>query len=63
MLKEYRKKNTSFTQVEMAKLLKISRRTYQKIEKENDCNLSQAKSISEIFGDSIENIFFKKYEK
>lgn len=63
MLKDYRKKYTKFTQVDMAMFLNISPKTYYTIEKDNDCDLSQAKSISEIFGDSIENIFFKKIEE
>lgn len=59
MLKDYRKRYTNFTQIEMAELLNICRKTYQTIEKENDCSLKQAKSIAEIFGDTIENIFYK----
>lgn len=60
MLRDYRKNKTDFTQDDMGKFLNITTRTYQRIEKENDCKLSQAKSISEIFGDTIDNIFYKE---
>lgn len=59
MLKNYRKEKTKYTQDDMSDYLNITTRTYQKIEKENDCKLSQANLISELFKDSIENIFFK----
>lgn len=59
MLKTYREKQGKFTQEEMAHLLNISLSTYRRIEKKNDCKLYQAKSISELFGDTIENIFYK----
>ena len=60
MLKEYRIKKTQFTQEKMAQLLEISLSTYARIERTNNCQLKVAKSISVLFGDTIENIFFKK---
>lgn len=62
MLKEYRTEKTPFTQEKMAQLLEISLSTYTRIERTNNCQLKIARSISVIFGDSIENIFFKKNE-
>lgn len=59
MLKNYRIENTNITQEKMAQYLNISLRTYQRIEKENNCKLSIAKEISTIFNNSIEKIFFE----
>lgn len=59
MLKDYRMECTDFTQEKMAYYLNMSLSTYRRIEKKNDCDLSIAKSISTLFGDTIENIFFK----
>lgn len=58
MLKEYRKLYTNLTQEDMAELLNISRRTYQTIEKKNDCQLKTAIEISKIFNNNIYKIFF-----
>lgn len=58
-LKEYRKK-VGLTQEEVARTTGILLRTYQNIEKKNDCKLSTARAISTILNDSIENIFYEK---
>lgn len=57
-LKKVREK-TGMTQDEIAKLIEIPVRTYQRIEKENTCRLETAYSISQVLGKSIEEIFFK----
>lgn len=59
MLKKYRMEKTEMTQEKMAQKLDISLSTYARIERTNNCQLKIAKEISEIFGDNIENIFFK----
>lgn len=56
--KERLKRN--FTQEEMARLLGITLRTYQNIEKRNDTTVKIAKNIAVIFGCSIEEIFNEK---
>lgn len=53
--KERLKRN--LTQEEMARLLGITLRTYQNIEKKNDTTVKIAKSIAAIFNSSIEEIF------
>lgn len=58
-LKEYRKK-VGLTQEEVARATGILLRTYQNIEKNNDCKLSTAKCISMVLNDTIENIFYEK---
>ena len=59
MLKEYRMNKTKMTQEKMAQVLDISLSTYRRIENKNNCTLDIARLISELFNDSIENIFFK----
>ena len=59
MLKNYRINKSKLTQEEIAKKLNICRKTYQNIERTNDCKLKIAKKIAEILNDTIENIFFK----
>lgn len=58
-LKEYRIK-VGLTQEEVARATGILLRTYQNIERNNDCKLSTARAIATILNDSIENIFFEK---
>lgn len=55
-LKTHRNK-IGLTQEEMARLLNISLRTYQNIEKRNDTTVKIAKSIAAILGGTIEEIF------
>ncbi len=49
----------NMTQEEVARKSDISLRTYQNIERRNDTTLRNAKKISEVLEESIENIFFK----
>lgn len=46
-----------YTQEQMARWLEISLRTYQNIEKRNDCTVKIAKEISKILKKPIEEIF------
>lgn len=55
-LKDYRLKN-NLTQEEFARILGITLRTYQNIEKRNDTTVRLAKNIAIILGASIEEIF------
>ena len=61
-LKEYRIK-MGMTQEQLARILDISLRTYQNIEKKNDTTVKLAKNISVILGASIEEIFSDEKEK
>lgn len=58
-LKDNRIKN-GFTQEEMARMLGITLRTYQNIEKRNDTTVKLAKNIAIIFDTPIEEIFFEE---
>lgn len=60
-LKNYRI-NKKITQEEVARATNINLRTYQNIERTNDCKLKLAKQISNFFNDNIDNIFYKKNE-
>lgn len=55
-LKDYRIKS-NLTQEELARILGITLRTYQNIEKRNDTTVRLAKNIAVILGASIEEIF------
>lgn len=55
-LKSNRIKN-NFTQEEMARMLGVTLRTYQNIEKRNDTTVKIAKNIAIIFDTPIEEIF------
>lgn len=57
-LKEKRIKN-NITQEELARKAEVSVSTITKAERKNTCSLDTAKKISEILGESIEDIFFK----
>lgn len=48
-----------YTQEQMARWIEISLRTYQNIEKRNDCTVKIAKELSKIFEKTIEEIFTK----
>lgn len=48
-----------FTQEQMARWMEVSLRTYQNIEKRNDCTVKLAKELSKIFEKPIEEIFEK----
>lgn len=58
MLKDIRKER-GITQEELSKGTGLTLRTIARIEKTNRCDLNSAKKISEYFGVSIEEIFFK----
>lgn len=47
----------NLTQEDMARLLGITLRTYQNIEKRKDCTVKLAKNISVILGKPIEELF------
>lgn len=49
----------NLTQEELARKAEVSVSTIAKAERKNTCSLETAKKISEILGESIENIFFK----
>lgn len=46
-----------YTQEQVARWMEVSLRTYQNIEKRNDCTVKLAKKLSEIFKKTIEEIF------
>lgn len=48
---------SGYTQEELARILNICLRTYQNYEKNNNCNVKLALSISAILGKPIEEIF------
>jgi len=48
-----------YTQEQVARYMEVSLRTYQNIEKRNDCTVKLAKIISEMFKKTIEEIFTK----
>lgn len=56
MLKEERLKK-KLTQEEIARKINTSLRTYQNIEKRNDCNVKKALKIAKILNEPIEKIF------
>lgn len=58
-LKEYRK-NKNITQEQVARATGIQLRTYQNIEKSNNCTLEKAALIANYFDSTIEEIFFIK---
>jgi DNA-binding XRE family transcriptional regulator len=58
-LKESRIK-MGFTQEQLARLLNISLRTYQNIEKRNDTTVRIAKNLAVLLGETIEEIFSEK---
>lgn len=60
-LKTNRIKN-NFTQEEMARMLGVTLRTYQNIEKRNDTTVKIARNIAIIFDTPIEEIFFDEEE-
>lgn len=55
-LKKYRMK-IGMTQEQLARLLGITLRTYQNIEKRNDTTVKIAKNLAVILGGTIEEIF------
>ncbi|MGV2642744.1 helix-turn-helix domain-containing protein [Clostridium perfringens] len=55
-LKKYRMK-MGMTQEQLARLLGITLRTYQNIEKRNDTTVKIAKNLAVILGGTIEEIF------
>lgn len=61
-LKKHRIKN-KFTQEEMARMLGITLRTYQNMEKRNDTTVKMAKNIALIFDTPIEEIFLEESEE
>lgn len=61
-LKSNRIKN-NFTQEEMARMLGVTLRTYQNIEKRNDTTVKIARNIAIIFDTPIEEIFFDEDEE
>lgn len=61
-LKTNRIKN-NFTQEEMARMLGVTLRTYQNIEKRNDTTVKIAKNIAIIFDTPIEEIFSEEDEE
>lgn len=56
-LKDYRIKR-GMTQEQLARLLGVTLRTYQNIEKRNDTTVKIARNLSLLLSGSIEEIFF-----
>lgn len=58
-LKDYRIKR-GMTQEQLARLLGVTLRTYQNIEKRNDTTVKIARNLSLLLSGSIEEIFFEE---
>lgn len=61
-LKDFRIKR-GMTQEQLARLLGVTLRTYQNIEKRNDTTVKIARNLSLLLSGSIEEIFFEEIKE